>query len=396
MQMIDQRLIEYMADELAHTPTGFSRYVKDRILWHDRMIGLTGPRGVGKSTLVKQHILEQSDRDEWLYVSADNVYFAEHRLVDLAIDFMKNGGRHLVIDEIHKYPGWSRELKEIYDGLGSLQVIFTGSSILDINKGQADLSRRALMFAMQGMSLREYMLLRHNIAMPVLSLEQIMGHELQLPADFRPLPYFHKYLREGYLPFAAQPGYAMRLQQIISYSIEADIPAFAGMNVSTARKLKKMAVILAGQVPYKPSVLNLASELHVSKNDVSDYMTYLEMAGIISQVRDETAGMRSLGKVEKVYLDNPNLMYAMSADGVPELGNLRETFFYNQMRVNHDVRASKTSDFSIGKYTFEIGGRGKTGRQLEGINAGQGFIVSDDIEIGTGRRLPLWQFGLTY
>lgn len=362
-------------------------------MWNQRMIGLVGPRGVGKSTIVKQYILSHEDRDKWLYVSADHSYFSTNTLAGLAEDFNREGGMHLVIDEIHKYPGWSRELKQIYDGLPGLQVVFTGSSILDINKGMADLSRRVLMFSMQGLSFREYMQLFNGIEMPRLSLEEVIGNKYELPVELHPLPYFRDYLKRGYYPFGIDDGYMIRLQQVISLTTEVDIPQFAKMNTSTGLKLKKMLILLSGLAPYKPNFSNLAVELGVSKNDVPEYINYLEKAGMTAQLRDDTGGIRGLGKVEKLYIDNPNLMYAIS-DGEPNTGSVRETFFYNQTRVVSDVVASRQSDFRIGEYTFEIGGRNKDRSQLKDLKSG--IVVKDDIEFGYRETVPLWTFGLLY
>lgn len=391
--MIDLKLVSYMQEELQRTPTEFQRYMYNKIIWTDRMIGLVGPRGVGKSTMVKQHLLNHEEHANWLYVSADHTFFSNHSLTDLADEFVKEGGKHLIIDEIHKYEGWSRELKQIYDTHGSLQVIFTGSSILDIRKGTADLSRRVLIFEMQGLSFREYLELFEGIRLPVYTLEELLDHQVKIPADFHPLPFFRHYLAKGYYPFGKLDGYEIRLQQIMSQTIEVDIPQYAGMNVSTARKLKRMLHIVSKSAPFKPSAINLSSELKISKNDVPDYMLFLEMAGMIGQLRDETGGLRGLGKVDKTYIDNTNLMYAL-ADDLPNIGNVRETFFYNQMRVNNEVVSSKVSDFRIGDYTFEVGGAKKGKKQLQGMK--NGFIVRDEIEYGHHEFIPLWYFGLNY
>lgn len=382
-----------MKEELERTPTEFHRYIYDKIPWEDRMIGLVGPRGVGKSTLVKQRILNQEDHSRWLYVSADHVWFADHKLVELADIWRKQGGMYLVVDEIHRYPGWSQELKQIYDGCPSMHIVFTGSSVLDIHKGVADLSRRALMFHIQGLSFREYLEMFKSIKFPVYSLDEIVGHKVNLPMDFHPLPYFNEYLRKGYFPFSQLPGYDIRLQQVITQTIEVDIPQYAGMNVGTARKLKRLMSIISTMVPFKPNLSSLATELSVSRNDLPDYLYYLEMAGMIGQLRDDTGGIRGLGKVEKVYLDNTNLMYALSGDRA-NVGTIRETFFYNQMRVNYDVISSKITDFKINDYIFEVGGHGKGIRQLDGNP--NGFVVRDDIEFGHGPIVPLWEFGLSY
>lgn len=382
-----------MEEELRRTPLEFHRYMYDRVIWEDRMIGIIGPRGVGKSTMVKQFILSHPDRQDWLYVSADHTYFSSSTLTDLADEFVKEGGRYLVIDEIHKYHGWSRELKQIYDSHAGLNVIFTGSSILDIKKGSADLSRRVLIFEMQGLSFREYLKLFKNIDLPVYTLDEILAHKVTLPSDIHPLPLFREYLTRGYYPFCSLPGYDIRLQQVIAQTMEVDIPQFAGMNVSTARKLRKMLDIISKMAPFKPSFMNLATELKVSKNDVPDYMLYLEQAGMIGQLRDDTGGIRGLGKVEKVYIDNPNLMNVLAGDE-PNKGNMRETFFFNQMRVSNDVISSRISDFRIGDITFEVGGAKKGKKQLAGAETG--IVVRDDIEYGYHEFVPLWQFGLNY
>lgn len=382
-----------MEEELRRTPLEFHRYMYDRVIWEDRMIGIIGPRGVGKSTMVKQFILSHPDRQDWLYVSADHTYFSSSTLTALADEFVKEGGRYLVIDEIHKYHGWSRELKQIYDSHAGLNVIFTGSSILDIKKGSADLSRRVLIFEMQGLSFREYLKLFKDIDLPVYTLDEILAHKVTLPSDIHPLPLFREYLSRGYYPFCSLPGYDIRLQQVIAQTMEVDIPQFAGMNVSTARKLRKMLDIISKMAPFKPSFMNLATELKVSKNDVPDYMLYLEQAGMIGQLRDDTGGIRGLGKVEKVYIDNPNLMNVLAGDE-PNKGNMRETFFFNQMRVSNDVISSRISDFRIGDITFEVGGAKKGKKQLAGAETG--IVVRDDIEYGYHEFVPLWQFGLNY
>ena len=391
--MIEDSLYAYMREILKQTPVSFNRYKYTQIDWHSRLIGITGPRGAGKSTMILQHILNHQIPASHLYVSADHFYFSTHSLVGLADDFVKEGGTHLYIDEIHKYKNWSRELKQIYDVHPDLQIVFTGSSVLDIQKGEADLSRRALMYQMQGLSFREYLEMFHGIKLAVYSLDDILAHKVDIPELPHPLPFFRKYLQEGYYPFSGEGGFKLRMEQVISQTIETDIPQYADMKASTARKLKQMLAVVSRLAPYKPNAENLATEIAVSKNNISEYLVYLEKAGMIGQLRDDTGGMRGLGKVEKVYIDNPNLMTVL-AGGKPETGNLRETFFYNQMRVMNDVISSRESDFVIGKYTFEVGGRNKGKRQIENVE--NGIIVKDDIEYGHGIVVPLWQFGLNY
>lgn len=391
--MIDVTLYNYMDEVLKRIPVSFHRYMYTQVSWDSRLVGIMGSRGVGKSTMVLQYLLEHRTVGNHLYVSADHLYFTMHRLVDLADEFVKEGGTHLYIDEVHKYKGWSRELKQIYDVHPDLHIVFTGSSVLDIQQGEADLSRRALMYQMQGLSFREYLEMYHGVSSPVYALEEILSHQVDLPDIQHPLPLFREYLKNGYYPFASEGGFELRMEQVVAQTVENDIPHYADMKMSTARKLKQMLSVVASLAPYKPNALNLAAEIGVSKNNIPDYLYYLERAGMIGQLRDDTGGMRGLGKVEKVYVDNPSLMTVL-AGGSPDVGNLRETFFYNQMRVRNDVTSSRDSDFSIGQYTFEVGGRKKGKKQVEGL--ANGIVVRDDIERGHGIFVPLWQFGFNY
>ena len=391
--MIDNSLYEYMDTMLKQAPAGMKRYIYDDIAWDARMVGIVGPRGVGKSTMILQYILAHQDRSKMLYVSADTVYFSSHSIIETADAFVKEGGEHLFIDEIHKYKNWSKELKQLYDVHPKLRITFTGSSVLDIYKGEADLSRRALIYTMQGLSFREYLELFHGISSRAYSLEEILNQQVSVSELEHPLPLFRDYLKRGYYPFANEIGFEYRMQQVIGQTTETDIPQYADMKASTARKLKQMLSVISSLAPYKPNADNLARELSVSKNNVPDYLVYLEMAEMIGQLRDDTGGLRGLGKVEKVYIDNPTLMTVL-AGGNPDIGNMRETFFYNQMRVNNDIISSRESNFRIGKYTFEVGGKKKGKKQIEDIP--DGIIVRDEIEVGHGIIVPLWMFGMNY
>lgn len=377
---------------LLETDTRFHRYMYGRINWNSRMIGLTGPRGVGKTTLVLQYIKENLPLDTSLYVTAEDFYFADHRLLELADDFVKQGGKHLFIDEIHRYKDWAKELKLMYDYHPELQVVFTGSSVLDINKGVADLSRRAVMYHMQGLSFREYLQFFHKLEFPIYSLNDVLQLKVEIPPQFHPYQFFPDYLKQGYYPFSLE-NQSIHIQQIVNLALETDIPQYAGMNVSTGRKLKQLLAIIAKSVPFKPNISSIATALNVSRNSVADYCLYIEEAGLIAQLRDDTGGIRGLGKVDKIYLDNTNLIYNLAGEKA-EIGNVRETFFFNQMRVKHDVITSSFSDFRIDEYTFEIGGRKKGNKQIEGIpNA---FVVKDDIEFASRNVIPLWHFGFSY
>ena len=390
--MIEGSLLQYMQEQLDLTSLDFKRYLYNQMDWNKRLQCLTGGRGVGKSTMVKQHIIETPDEYS-LYVSADHSYFTTHTLIELADDFVKEGGEHLYIDEIHKYEGWSREIKQIYDTHPALKVFITGSSILDLLDGEADLSRRIVMKHLYGMSFREYLALVHKIHVPVYSLEDVLAGKAQLKELPHPLPLFRQYLRDGYYPFAMEGDFFERMQNVIRQTMESDIPHYAKMSPATGRKLRQMLSIVAQSAPYKPEAQSLANELHISRNDVPKYLLYMEEAEMIGQLRDDTGGMRGLGKVEKVFLGNTNIQYTL-VGGKADIDKVRETFFYNQLHVTHDVIASRVSDFSVGDYTFEIGGRKKGKKQISDVP--NGYVVRDEIEYATQQIIPLWMFGLLY
>lgn len=391
--MVDESLYAYMRLQLELTCSDFHRYLYNDVNWNARMIAITGARGVGKSTMVLQYVKTQISDCKVLYISADHTFFTTHTLVEVADDFSKEAGSLLVIDEVHKYPDWSRELKQIYDTHPDMKVIFTGSSVLDIIDGVADLSRRVLHYTMYGLSFREYLGLFHHISVPEYSLEEILDGKAHIEGMLHPLPAFREYLSEGYYPFAIEGDFPLRMQNVITKTIESDIAQYAELKATTAKKLKKMLAVISGLAPYKPNADNLALEIGISRNSVQDYLSLLERAQLIGQLRDDTGGIRGLGKVEKVYIDNPSLMRVLSG-GKTDVGNMRETFFYNQMRVKNDVISSRQSDFKIEKYTFEVGGRKKGKKQIEDIP--DSFIVKDDIEFAQGNVIPLWAFGLNY
>lgn len=388
-----EQLFEYFKRKLQETPTDLVRYKYEEINWHGHALGLVGPRGVGKSTMLLQYIKMQLDEKDTLYVSADHLYFTSHSLVDLADRFYKMGGKHLFIDEIHKYEGWSIEVKQIFDSYSDLQLIISGSSILDITKGMADLSRRVPIYEMQGLSFREYLHLFHGIKMQAVKIENILQHEYAIAGVEHPLPLFHDYLRRGYYPFGRDAAYDIELQQVVAQTMESDIPLYLNTNVSVGRKLKQLLMVVAESVPFKPVMQKLAEVTGISRNYIQDYLMYMERAGMIAQLRDAVGGIRGLGKTEKVYLDNTNLIYALAPNRA-DIGNVRETFFMNQMRVEGDVMCSPVSDFLINGMTFEIGGRKKGQKQISEVD--KGYVVKDDIETGYANVLPLWAFGLMY
>lgn len=378
---------------LQNTTTDFKRYLYERVSWDSRMIGIIGARGVGKTTMILQYVKQNLNSKKALYVSADDMYLSENKLIDLADEFYKNAGEYLFIDEIHKYANWSRELKNIYDSFPALKVVFTGSSVLDILKGSADLSRRAVIYKLHGLSFREYLNFFHNYDIAAYSLQQIINQEIKLANIKHPIPLFKDYLKRGYYPFGFDNEMNIRLGQIIVQTLETDIPQYANLNVGTSRKLKRLLSIIAESVPFKPNFTKIAKIINVSRNSLDDYFLYMEQAGLIGQLRNETSGIRGLGKVDKVYLDNTNIIFNLVGDKL-NAGNLRETFFFNQMRVNNEVISSKTADFVIDNFTFEVGGENKQQKQIE--KDGKSFVVKDDIEFGYLNIIPLWAFGLNY
>lgn len=392
---LDMELLKQLSDGLVRqVDTRFLRYMYRLIPWENRMTALVGPRGVGKTTLLLQYIRLNLSLKDTLYVSAESVYFSNHSIFDTAFKFTKLGGKHLFIDEVHKYKGWATELKMIYDNLPGLQVVFTGSSVLDIYKGTSDLSRRCLVFTMQGLSFREYIGMTLGVDLPVCTMNQIVNNEVLLPTEVEhPLALFRDYLRQGYYPFSSDIGFNMRLNQVVSMTLETDIPQYANYTVMVSRKLKELMQVIADSVPFKPNMSTIASSIKADRGNLPDYFEMMERAGLIALLHEPTKGIRALGKVEKVYLDNTNLAFALSSTS-PDIGNLRETFFFNQMRVNHQVYNSPVSDFLIDGMTFEIGGKNKGKKQI--AQAAEGYVVKDDIEVGIGNVIPLWAFGMNY
>jgi len=389
-----EALREQMKAQMQLVSDDFVRYLHDEIDWTAQLIAILGARGVGKTTMLLQHIKRFNSLEDTLFVYADNIYFSKHTLFGLALDFYKNGGRHLYIDEIHKYKNWAQEIKNIYDTLPRLQVVYTGSSILDLEQGGADLSRRKLQYYLYGMSFREYIQLRYHIQIPVHSLIDLLENNIRFPySDLQPLPVWKDYVQTGYYPFFLKGNYLQLLNGVVLQTVENDIPIYAGLSVGTARKLKTLLYIIAQSVPFKPNMSAIAADLGISRNDVGDLMFYLEKAGLINQLRSDITGIRLLGKVDKVFLNNTNLMYAI-AGGNTDIGNERETAFYTLTRVTEPVTTSSVSDFQIGDYTFEVGGHKKGRKQIKDVlNA---FVVKDDIEFGSNGIVPLWAFGLMY
>ena len=376
-------------------PDAFVRSFHDKINWNNRLLGLVGQKGVGKSTLILQHIKRHDDVNKSLYVQADDFYFAGHTLVDLARDFMKNGGQRLYIDEIHKYKGWSTEIKMIYDQLPMLNVVYSGSSILDIKKGsKADLSRRAVEYTIPGLSFREYLNLTQGWNLAEATLDDILAGKVDFPfGKHRPLVYYKQYLQAGYYPYFAEPDFRIKLNQAVTATVEDDIPKYADMPVASAVKLKRLMYVLAKSVPFKPNYSNLSRDLEIGRNQLPDYISYLEKSGLFNALPAKGSGDAILNKIEKIYLNNSNIAYAV-ADSNPDEGTIRETMFLTWMREKFRVTASDISDFEVDGRTFEVGGKSKGKKQI--LAADEGYIVADNMEYAVGNKIPIWMFGFLY
>lgn len=394
-------LIEKYHQRLALTSTSFIRSISKQIYWNSRLVGIKGARGVGKTTLLLQYLKQHYGHDNTaLYVSLDNIWFSDNRLTTLADDFVKRGGKHLFLDEVHKYPSWSREIKNIYDDHPNLQIVFTGSSLLEILNARADLSRRADIYHMKGLSFREYIAMYHEIFLPAYSLKEILEHHTGISAEvvsrFKPLQYFDEYLQHGYYPYYKEnpPRYPMRLEETVNMILEIELPLLRGVEQSYVHKLKQLMQIVAQSAPFIPNISKLAERTGISRATLTSYLKYLEETELLISLYKDSTGISALQKPEKIYLENTNLMYTLGSNRVNK-GNLRETFFANQLSYEHSLQYSSTADFMVDDtYTIEIGGKSKQKKQIEGVD--NAYVVSDDIEFGVDNRIPLWIFGLMY
>ncbi len=382
-------------------PTDFHRSLYHRIPWNNRLIGLKGARGTGKTTLLLQYLksLDLPNREK-VYVSLDDIYFTDASLVDFGKSFYQAGGKILALDEVHKYPSWTREIKNLYDRYADLKIDFTGSSIIEITKHQGDLSRRALMYELQGLSYREYLHFLHHQEYPVIALDDILHPDFEMgdyfSPDFKPLIHFQSYLKTGYYPFAMEglSEYKMRLRQLSRAVVENDMAEIKGFDIRQAKKILQLLNIIAQQVPFKPNLSSLAQKTSIHRNSLNNYLYFLNEARLIRMLYHKNYSVSTLQKPEKIYLDNTNLVYALSLQE-PKSGSIRETFFQNQMSYLHTVRASPQADFVVDNtYTFEIGGRSKTSKQINNLT--NAWVVKDDISFPTQRSLPLWIFGFLY
>lgn len=381
--------------------TGHYRYLYQEIDWSNRLIGITGARGTGKTTLLLQHIKATfPDRSKALYVSLDNIWFSQNTLSTLVDHFYTFGGTHLFLDEVHRYANWSIEIKNVYDSYPGLYIAFTGSSILEIYKSNADLSRRAITYHLYGLSFREFLSFENIVSLAPLSLDDILQRHQTIAGDIisgiKILPEYKKYLEYGYYPFYKEgiKSYPIRLQSVVNTVLENDLPAVENVEYTTIHKIKKMLMIIASLVPFSPNIAKLSAEIEANRANTIRYLSYLQKAGLIASYLSSQKGMSLMNKPDKIYLDNPNLLFAL-AGSKADKGNIRETFFANQMNVLHKLNISNQGDFVVdNQFVFEVGGAGKSYNQIKDV--GNSFVVIDDTEAGYGNRIPLWLLGLLY
>ncbi len=396
-----ESLIERYRKKLALVQVDFIRSIFHKIDWTDRLIGLRGPRGIGKTTILMQYLKLHHENDESaLYISLDNIWFSEQNLVDFVDDFVKRGGKKLFIDEIHKYPNWAQELKNIYDDFPEVSVVFTGSSLLEILNARADLSRRAAMYSMQGLSFREFLNLEHGFEFSPLNMNEIIENHGKIATEIvgkiQPIKYFSTYLKTGYYPFFRDnPNtYDQRLEEIVNFILEIELPTLRQVDPSYIIKLKQLLMVISSSVPFKPNVTKLAERIGINRNTLITYFHYLEESGLTQQLFKDSKGITRLQKPDKIYLDNTNLLYTIAPQNV-QIGHVRETFFANQLAYKHLVEYTDVGDFRIDQtLTFEIGGKHKTKEQVKDLQ--NAFIAADDIEIGFQEKIPLWLFGFMY
>ena len=389
-----QTLITLFRQNLELTPMAFLRSFHSKINWDCRLIGILGQKGVGKSTLMLQHIKQNDDLSETLYVSADDIYFSTHSLFSLAYEFHSKGGRKLYIDEIHKYRGWSQQIKQIYDQLPLLKVVYSGSSILDLERGGGDLIRRTIEYHLPVLSFREYLNLRNGWNLETAGLDEILAGKVDFPyGEYRPLKYFEEYKQCGCYPFFNEPEFAIRLRRVISTTVEYDIPKFAEMTLASTDKLKKLMYYISQSVPVKINYSQMERDLGLDRNELPKYIEYLEKAELLTALRLKTNGDSILRKMDKIYLENSNMLQVLGGDD-SNVGNIRETLFLCWMKRGFDVLESPVSDFEIDGKTFEVGGKSKGKKQI--LSAAEGYIVKDDIEYAYENQIPLWMFGFIY
>lgn len=390
--------------KLEDTDLNFERYLKNQIDWNNRLIAITGARGTGKTTMLLQHIKELYGNipEDILFVSLDNIFFSTNNLYSLVEDFYAHGGKELYLDEVHKYPTWAQEIKNIYDDFPKLKIVFTGSSMLQLFKANADLSRRVRHYQLFGLSFREFLIFEGLLkkSQAPFSLVEILENHIAIAQDITreilPLPAFLNYLKYGYYPYYKEDmaGYGERVLQTFNTVMESDLPNVENIDFYSINRIKKLFYILSEMVPFTPNISQLSQLVDVTRMSLMNYLSFLEKSHNVLLLQKKSTGLRQMVKPEKIYLQNTNYNYALSSEE-PEVGNLRETFFFNQLQQNHQVTYTEQTDFCIdGKYYFEIGGKNKTAKQIQNLD--NSFLALDGLTTGFRNEIPLWLFGFLY
>ena len=396
-----QRLIESI-------PYQYKRYLYEQIEWNQRCLLITGQRGVGKTTMILQHLKEHYRDDiSALYISVDNPYFKNISLYEFAMEFEKFGGEVLYIDEIHKYHEWSTHIKSLYDS-SRLKLVISGSSMIQISKQQADLSRRVIPYRLANLSFREYLLFKNIADFESYRLEEILSDHIRIASriigQIKPLAHFNEYLINGCYPFMIEHerSYAHHLIGIINQILEVDMPYAANIKHAQIDKIKKLVYLLSTSVPVKPNISKLATSVEVSRPTLIEYLHYLEIGSLTNAVNQKARGYGVISKPDKIFMYNTNLMHAISHNA--DKGTQREAFFVNQIKsadynkpklIDERLLLANDGDFLIdGRYTVEVGGKNKSFDQVKDVE--NAYIAADGIEVGFGNKIPLWLFGFLY
>ena len=403
MEVVDTKQLLAASDRLvSRIPMERKRYLFPRIDWNDRLICIKGPKGTGKTTLILQHIREAfgAGSDKCVYMSADHIWFAKHNILDAIDYFNSHGFTHIFIDEIHHANDWSRLVKTISDTYPDLNIVYSGSSILKLSSGEADLSRRQASYNLKGLSFREFLSFEGVMDERILSLEDIIANHRAIAIDIssrtKILPLFEKYLKIGYYPIykGISSQFEERLVEIVNSVIDVDFPIIEDFTPATIRKAKKMLMVLAESCPQHPNMSELYRELETNRNLGLKMLDALERAELVMSIDSGNAKLKQLSKPEKLFLGDTNLMNALAPN--INIGAIRETFFASQLRAaSHKVVAPLAGDFCVDdKYLFEIGGPGKGFEQIKDIS--DSYVVQDGVETGIGNKIPLWLFGFLY
>ena len=401
-----QRLIELQTELAEKLPYTKKRSLFSQINWSQKGLAITGPRGVGKTTLLLQHYKDvYNDPRKCLYVVGDDIDVVSLKLVEVADAFYKSGGKCLIIDEVHKYPNWSQELKNIYDRYPELQLIVSGSSTLEINKGKYDLSRRVVSYYLHGLSFREFVYFQLGVDFKSASLEDVVAKHVDLASqlkkelgDARVLDLFSSYLIYGHFPYYLEglDTFKSKLNNSLNKVLYEDIPASFGLKIASVPSLQKLIALTAGPKPFMVDISRIASSVGISREYVGIYIDHLEKAGVLLGLRSALYGHASVRKPEKLYVNNPNLYLAINNDEVNQenIGMLREMFAANQLLVKYKVTSPGESDFRVDGFTFEVGGKSKLNK-LGNYAEGTHFLI-DDLEIGYNNIIPLYLLGFLY